>query len=143
MSLNINEVENIIEYLKQNNSETTWIEVKENKIEVDKLGETISAIANSCLLDDKDYGYIIIGIKDKTWEILGTSNRLSEYHLKGGQEVKLYISTMLLPRINFEFIDDYIIDNKKISVIKIPSATHTPIIYKNEIYLRIGSQITS
>ena len=46
---------------------------------------------------------------------------------------------MLLPRINFEFIDDYIIDNKKISVIKIPSATHTPISYKNEIYLRIGS----
>lgn len=35
MSLNINEIENIIEYLKQNNSETTWIEVKENKIEVD------------------------------------------------------------------------------------------------------------
>lgn len=139
MSLNNNEIENIIEYVKQNNSETTWIEVKENKIEVDKLGETISAIANSCLLDDKDYGYIIIGIKDKTWEILGTSNRLSEYHLKGGQEVKLYISTMLLPRINFEFIDDYIIDNKKISVIKIPSATHTPISYKNEIYLRIGS----
>lgn len=139
MSLNNNEIENIIEYLKQNNSETTWIEVKENKIEVDKLGETISAIANSCLLDDKDYGYIIIGIKDKTWEILGTSNRLSEYYLKGGQEVKLYISTMLLPRINFDFIDDYMIDNKKISVIKIPSATHTPISYKNEIYLRIGS----
>lgn len=32
MSLNNNEIENIIEYLKQNNSETTWIEVKENKI---------------------------------------------------------------------------------------------------------------
>ena len=25
MSLNNNEIENIIEYLKQNNSETTWI----------------------------------------------------------------------------------------------------------------------
>ena len=81
MSLNNNEIENIIEYLKQNNSETTWIEVKENKIEVDKLGETISAIANSCLLDDKDYGYIIIGIKDKTNNI----------HLKLGKFLELQI----------------------------------------------------
>lgn len=139
MFLKNNEIEGVLDYLKINNAETSWIEVKENTIEADKLGETISAISNSCLLEERDFGYIIIGIKDKTWEITGTQNRLSEYHLKGGQEIELYVSTLLSPGIDFKFFDDYILKDKKISVIKISAASHTPVSFKNEIYLRIGS----
>lgn len=139
MYLNQTEIINILNYLKRNNSESSWIEVKESMIEADKLGETISAISNSCLLENRDFGYIIIGVKDKTWEIVGTENRLSDYYLRGGQEVKLYISTLLSPGIEFEFFDDYFINEKRIAIVKINTATHTPISFKNEIYIRIGS----
>ena len=70
------------------------------------MGETISAIANSCLLEGKEYGYILIGVKDKVWEVVGTSKKLSNFHVKGGQDIELYLKTMLTPEINFYFFDE-------------------------------------
>ena len=138
-SISKNEIEKVLEYLRIRNSECTWIEVKEEQIDEDKLGETISAIANSCLLEGKEYGYILIGVKDKVWEVVGTSKKLSNFHVKGGQDIELYLKTMLTPEINFYFFDEINIENKKISIVKIESASHTPIAYKKETYVRIGS----
>lgn len=138
-SISKNEIEKVLEYLRIRNSECTWIEVKEEQISEDKLGETISAIANSCLLEGKEYGYILIGVKDRVWEVVGTSKKLSNFHVKGGQDIELYLKIMLTPEINFYFFDEINIENKKISIVKIESASHTPIAYKKETYVRIGS----
>lgn len=138
MTLTKEELEIVYNYLKENDSETGWIEVKEHELELDKMGQTIAAIANSCLMDDKEYGYIIFGIKDTTWEVVGTQKRLSSYK-KGNQEGKMYITSLLSPTIDFEFFDDEKINNKTVSVIKINCASHTPVSFKKEIYIRIGS----
>lgn len=138
MTLTKEELEIVYNYLKENDSETGWIEVKEHELELDKMGQTIAAIANSCLMDDKEYGYIIFGIKDATWEVVGTQKRLSSYK-KGNQEGKMYITSLLSPTIDFEFFDDEKINNKTVSVIKINCASHTPVSFKKEIYIRIGS----
>lgn len=53
----------------------------------------------------------------------------------------LYLSTLLSPRIDLKMADDIIIEGKNVSVIKIPAATHTPVSYKKEIYIRVGSNI--
>lgn len=138
-SLNLNEINKILNYLKNFNNESTWIEVKENQIEEDKLGITISAIANSCLLEEKEYGYILIGIRDKTWEIIGTNKKFSDYFVKGNQDIELYLKTQLKPDVNIYFQDKIEIENKYLSIVKIESASHTPISYKNEVYIRVGS----
>ncbi len=64
--MEINEIKFIINYLRESGNECEWIEVKETQIDEEKLGKTISDIANSCLIYEKEYGYIFIGIKDKT-----------------------------------------------------------------------------
>lgn len=65
ITLNISsEIVPVIEKLIKNNSETPTIEVKANRLEIDKLGQTISAISNSCLLEGENFGYIIFGIED-------------------------------------------------------------------------------
>ena len=138
-NISIDEIEKVLEYLRIRDNECTWIEVKEEQIDEDKLGKTISAIANSCLLEEKEYGYILIGVKDKVWEVVGTSKKFANFHVKGGQDIELYLKTMLFPEINFYFFDEIIIENKKISVVKIESASHTPIAYKKETYIKIGS----
>lgn len=139
MEITTNEIENVILELRKN-GETSCIEVKETQLEKDKMGQTISAIANSCLLEGREFGYIIFGIKDKTWEVVGTSKKLSEYKV-GNQEIYLYISTLLSPRIEFKMVDDISFENKILSVIKITSATHTPVAFKKELYFRIGSNV--
>lgn len=139
MGVTINEIEKIILELRKN-GESSCVEAKETQLEKDKMGQTISAIANSCLLEGREFGYIIFGIKDKTWEIVGTPKRLSEYKV-GNQEINLYILTQLSPGIEFEMIDDIIFEDKELSIIKISSSTHTPVAFKKELYLRIGSNV--
>ena len=132
------EIVPIIEKLIKNNSETPTIEVKANRLEIDKLGQTISAISNSCLLEGESFGYIIFGIEDNTWEIKGTNERLADFKI-GGQQAELYLTTLLQPDIKFEFYDNVEVEGKSLNVIKIPSATHTPVSYKKEVYIRIGA----
>lgn len=76
MEITVAEIERAIQEVRIKDNETSNIEVKENQLEADKMGKTISAIANNCLLDDREYGYIIFGIKDKTWEVVGTSKKI-------------------------------------------------------------------
>ncbi len=136
--MEINEIKFIINYLRESGNECEWIEVKETQIDEEKLGKTISAIANSCLIYEKEYGYIFIGIKDKTWEIIGTDKKFSNFIVKG-QDIKLYLKTRLSPDTEFEIFDSIIFENKKINIIKIKSASHTPISFSKEIYFRLGS----
>lgn len=140
MDITINEIERAIKEVRENDNETSYIEMKETQLDVDKMGKTISAIANSCLLDDREYGYIIFGIKDKTWEVVGTDKKLSNYKI-GQQELLLYLSTLLSPRIDLKISDNIIIEGKSVSAIKIPATTHTPVSFKKEIYIRIGSNV--
>lgn len=118
--------------------ECGWIEVKENNFNPEKLGETLSALANTAILYDKEYAYMIYGIKDENWKIVGTTVSLSNEKI-GNQELKLWLSTQLNPSINFEFFDNYDYNGKKLSIIKIQSISHTPVQFKKEKYIRIGS----
>ncbi|MFR3298609.1 MAG: hypothetical protein ACLTQH_01885 [Fusobacterium sp.] len=50
----------------------------------------MSAISNS-LLENREYGYIIFGVKDKTWEIVGTNKNYLNIKL----EIKMYFYIFL------------------------------------------------
>lgn len=65
------ELGNIILKLKQED-EIPWIEAKNGFGDLIKIGETISALANSASWKDEEFGYFIWGLEDKTWKILGT-----------------------------------------------------------------------
>lgn len=137
IELKIEDIELALSELKRSN-ESGWIEVKKNKFNPEEIGETISALANTGLLYDKEYSYMIFGIKDDTWELVGTSVKLNSLK-KGNQELKLWLSTQLTPSINYEFFDDVLYEGFLLSVIKIKTITHTPVQFKKEKYIRIGS----
>ena len=81
---------------------------------------------------------MIFGIKDETWDIVGTTVNLSIQKV-GNQELKLWLSTQLNPSINFEFFDNFEYLDKKLAIIKIKTISHTPVQFKKEKYIRIGS----
>ena len=45
----------------------------ENSFSFDDLGKYFSALSNEANLRDKDFGWLVFGVHDKTREILGTS----------------------------------------------------------------------
>ena len=137
MELKIEEIDSILNELKLNN-ESGWIEVKENKFTPESIGQTISALVNTGILYDKEYSFMIFGIKDSSWEITGTKVNLNSQKV-GNQELKLWLSTQLNPSINYEFFDNFFYKEKSLSVVKIQTIIHTPVQFKKEKFIRIGS----
>ena len=70
----MNELKKIIKKLTNKPKEEEWFEFKENKsLSNSDIGEYISALSNSACLSKQPFGYLILGIKDDTHEIVGTS----------------------------------------------------------------------
>ena len=71
-------------------SETEWLEFKHNNENPQQIGEYLSALSNSAALNNKQFGYIVWGIQDKTHEIIGTQFKPKQAKIKS-QELENYL----------------------------------------------------
>lgn len=117
--------------------ETEWVEFKHNFHSPEEIGERISALANSAALLNEPFGYIVFGVEDETHQIIGTTFR-AKLHKKGGEELEMWLLNRLNPRIDIECYE-FEIDDKHISMYKIPAATDRPVTFLNVAYVRVGS----
>lgn len=132
--------EELIRLLKQLTSielETEWIEFKENNYEPDLLGEYISALSNSACIHSREVGYLVFGVEDKTHKIVGTEFRPKEYKI-GNQELENWLATQLSPRIDFR-IYEFQYETKNVVIFEIDAAFNTPIAFKGNFFIRVGS----
>jgi ATP-dependent DNA helicase RecG len=126
--------------------ETEWLEFKTNiseshsSITYERVGEYISGLSNSACLKDKPYGYLILGVEDGTWDLKGTNLRMPE-HKKGNQDYELWLRKNLSPKVTFD-IEEFDYKNNHIVMFVIPAAVGEPTNFKNEAYVRIGSNLT-
>lgn len=118
-------------------TETEWIEFKKNYVTLDKIGENISAIANSAALLRKHSGYIVWGIKDKGHAIIGTEFLPKETKI-GNEELENWLLRLLNPRIDI-VIHEGVVDGKRIILFEIQPAVNRPVRFKDSEYIRIGS----
>lgn len=130
-----NNIDTIKQLLKQPNEEA-WFDFKENWFDPNGIGEYISAIANVCATIDKEYGYLIWGIKDKTHKVVGTKIDYKK-DIKGEPFLHL-LSRQLSDNVSFEF-ETSKIGNKRIVILSISAAKQKPVSFNNERYFRIGS----
>jgi ATP-dependent DNA helicase RecG len=118
-------------------NETEWIEFKQNNEDPDKIGEYISALANSAMLHQQQTAYIVWGVDDKKHSIVGTDFKPKLQKI-GNQELENYLSCLLSPKIDFRIYELDVYD-KKMVLFKIPSASSLPIGFKGVEYIRVGS----
>lgn len=117
--------------------ETEWVEFKQNYDDPVLIGEYISALSNSAKISLKQKGYMIWGVSDDTHEIIGTKfNPFTKK--KGNEEIKNWLLQRLSPRIHFDFYQLNIYD-KHVVVLEIDAASHQPVQFSGEKYIRIGS----
>jgi len=135
--LNIEELRKLLEKLLALPKENEWVEFKASNANPEEIGGNISALANSSCLHGKSYGYLLFGVEDKTFNVVGTSFKpLTEK--KGGEELEHWLATRLSPRIDFRIYEfDY--KEKAVAVFEIPSAIDRPVKFMHQAYIRVGS----
>lgn len=120
--------------------ENEFIEFKEAKdnFDIDKLGKYFSAISNEATLKEKQYGWIIFGVNDKTHQIIGTNF----YDDNNFNKVKKQISENTTDNITFIEIYKLNYNEKRVIMFQVPAAIGTPVKWKKIAYGRDGESLT-
>jgi len=144
--MEIKELISLLEELIQIPNEQTWLEFKTNVAEhhasvtPEGIGEYISALANGACISNKDFGYLVLGIEDKTNRVIGT-NFVPSVNKIGNQDYELWLRTLVEPKIKFE-IFEFEYQSQQLILFRIPSAKGEPVNFKHKPYIRINSQKT-
>ncbi|MFH0790237.1 MAG: RNA-binding domain-containing protein [Candidatus Omnitrophota bacterium] len=124
--------------------ESEWVEFKHARqdFSFDKIGKYFSAISNEANLNDKDCGWLIFGIDDKTKNIKGSNYRIhGEYAL---DSLKKEVADKTTNRISFMEIYEIEKDGKRIIMFQIPPAPQgMPVAWEGHYYGREGESLAA
>lgn len=118
-------------------NEAGWVEFKHNNCDPKMIGEDISALANSAVIADRSYAYMVWGINDKTHDIIGTNVFLKQ-EKKGNQEIENWLRYMLSKNADFE-IQSVDVDGVHVEILIISKAEGVPVSFEKVEYIRVGS----
>ena len=135
--MEINRFEKIIDSLRSLPKETEWVEFKVNNYKPEDIGEYISALSNSAALCGEPTAFMVWGIENETHKLVGTKFKPHKEKI-GNQELELWLSLLLLPRIDYKF-HEHQINGKDIVLLEIPAARHTPVRFRENEFIRVGS----
>ena len=62
----------LIDQLRAEPAETSWLEFKSNNTDPEMIGKRCSALANSARIEGQDLAYMVWGIADGTHAVVGT-----------------------------------------------------------------------
>ena len=131
------ELEILIKELAALPKECEWVEFKVNNSNPQEIGEYVSALSNSACYHKQAFGYLVYGVEDATHRLVGSNfHPLTEKI--GNQELENWLVTQLNPKID---VNIYEVDfaESHFAVFKIQATRNTPISFKGEYFIRIGS----
>ncbi|WP_432956213.1 ATP-binding protein [Micromonospora haikouensis] len=117
--------------------EIEWLEDKANNADPELIGQYISALANSAARASHERGYMIWGVRDSTRELVGTTFKPFQAKV-GNENLENWLTRLTSPQIAFEF-HELSIDDFDLVLLEVERASHRPISFKGEEYIRIGS----
>ncbi|MBP6431643.1 MAG: putative DNA binding domain-containing protein [Ferruginibacter sp.] len=134
--MNESELNSLLNELLSQNRETEWLEFKQNNFDPREIGEYISALANAASYNDKPFGYLVFGVDDNL-NVNGTIFKPKQEKI-GNQELENWLITQLNPPNDFQIFEFDFFTNQ-IVIFKIDAALNTPVEFKGEAYIRVGS----
>ena len=118
-------------------AETSWAEFKESNADPERIGQLISAIANAARLADRDFGYVVWGVRDDSHAVRGTACEPDAKTVRR-EPLAFHLSQRLSPDVAFDF--RHVKHPKgRMVLLEIPAAAHAPVEYGRTAYIRIGS----
>jgi len=128
----------LYELIKNPENECVEFKRAEKDFDIDKLGKYFSAISNETTLKNKQYGWIIFGIDDKTHNFTNTRYRYDNNF----NDVKKQISDNTTDNVTFIEIYNLEIEKNRIIMFQVPAAAGTPVNWKGFPYGRNGESIS-
>lgn len=101
------------------------------------MGEYLSALANAAALLRKDRAYIVWGIEDVMHKVVGASFKPRQTK-KGNEELENWLGRLLQPRLDFR-VHEFAHEGKPVVLFEVPAASHTPVRFSGEEFIRVGS----
>ena len=115
--------------------ETEWVEYKHNWWQPEQVGEIVSSLANSALLEGEAYGYIFWGV-DNDLTVRGTDVDFKGKRYKG-QAYEHYLRCHLQPHVPVEhFAWDH--EGHALEAVRVSAAPSQPVMYRGQAFFRIG-----
>lgn len=117
--------------------ETEWVEFKHNNDNPKEIGEYLSALANAAALYGKSSAYLVWGIDDATYDVIGTSFTPATKKV-GNEELENWLLRLLEPKIHFRFftVD---VDGHSVVLLEIGRAFRHPVRFQGQEFIRVGS----
>ncbi|MCY4329344.1 MAG: putative DNA binding domain-containing protein [Endozoicomonadaceae bacterium] len=129
---------NLLKELLRLPAETEWVEFKHNA-DIEKVGEYISALANSAALLGKENAYLVYGINNKDHQVIGTSFKPSVQKHKQ-QEIKSWLLQKITPKIHFHFYEFTVgEDQLPVVIVEVQPTSHQPVQFDGVEFIRVGS----
>ena len=131
---------------RQSAGETEWMEFKTNigesrcSVTYEGVGNYISGLSNSACLKYRPHGYLILGVEDGTWNVVGTNLKMPTAKY-GNQDYELWLRKNCSPITPFE-IEEFEYEDKHIVIFEIQAAAGEPVNFKGAAYVRVGSNLT-
>ena len=114
-----------------------WVEFKENNTKPQEIGEYISALANSAVLESEASAYLVWGIRDRDHAVVGTTFKPHKTKV-GNEQLENWLLRLLEPKIDFHFYTMEV-DTKPVVLLKIECAKRHPVHFSGIEYVRVGS----
>src|SRR5271165_3291932 len=120
--------------------ETEWVEWKHDYTSKEigpYIAEYLSALANSAALHSKETAYLVWGIEDGTRNVVGTKFKPRKAK-HGNEELENWLMRSLHPQVNIK-IHEFSHKGRPVVLFEIPRATHAPVRFGSEAFIRVGS----
>lgn len=127
----------LVHELRKLPQETEWVEFKENKAEPQEIGEYLSALANSAALCGKAFAYLLWGIENASYQIVGTTFSPPRSKV-GNEELENWLLRLLSPKIPFHFFE-IVVDTRKVVLLELGRAFRHPVQFQHQEFIRVGS----
>ena len=117
--------------------ESEWVEFKVNNSNPQRIGEYVSALANSACIENREFAYLVYGIENGKHQAVGTDFKPRKEKI-GNQELENWLITQLEPSVGMK-IYEFAYQSKNMVVFQIEPASNRPVHFKGEAYVRVGS----
>ena len=129
---------NLINELRRLPAETEWCEFKLNHETPERIGEYISALANSACLHQINEAYLVFGIENGTHIVKGTKFEPRTTKGKGAEDLEPWLHRNLKPGVEFK-IQEIVHPDGRIIIFFIHPAFSGPVKFLEKAWIRIGS----
>jgi ATP-dependent DNA helicase RecG len=120
--------------------ESEWLEFKHNHADSKLIGEYISALSNSAVVDRQPEAFIVWGIEDGTAKAIGTAFDPAKTRV-GGQALEMWLAQKLRPAPLFKFYA-FSYNGLRIVLLSIRPIKDNAVKFDGVAYTRLGSHKT-